>query len=199
MMADTGATVTGIDLAPNMVKLASELNPNIEFKEANVDDLPFDSNSFDAVLVNYAIHHFARPDQGVKEIYRVLKSGGRFVFAGPLEHFGFWAFIAGITAHHTMDELAHGPIYLEARREDYEKLVVDAGFGEYDVTEREITLHQDSLDAVLKTGWEMCELAKLSQETQDKIRMTTMENASQYKTENGYDFPDRIVVGVATK
>ncbi len=199
MMADTGATVTGIDLAPKMVSLASGLYLNIEFKEANVDNLPFDSNTFDAVLVNYAIHHFARPGSAVKEIHRVLKRKGRFVFAGPLEHFGFWAFIAGLTAHYTMDELAHGSIYLEATREDYEKLVVDAGFREYSVTEQVITLHQDNLDAVLKTGWEMCELGKLPRETQDKIRITTMENASQYKTERSYEFPDRIVVGVATK
>ncbi len=98
-----------------------------------------------------------------------------------------------------MDALAHGPIYLEAMREDYEKLVVDAGYREYDVTEQVITLHQDNLDAVLKTGGEMCELGKLPRETQDKIRITTMENASRYKTERGYDFPDRIVVGVAKK
>ena len=68
----------------------------------------------------------------------MLKPGGRFVFAGPLEHFGFWAFIAGITAHHTMDELAHGPIYMDATCEDCEKLVVGAGFSEYDVTERKM-------------------------------------------------------------
>jgi len=199
MMADTGATVTGVDLSPEMVEVAKKLNPKIEFREANVDYLPFDSKSFDAVLVNYAIHHFASPDNAVREIHRVLKPGGRFVFAGPLEHFGFWAFIAGITAHHTMDELAHGPIYLDATCEDYEKLVVGAGFREYDVTEREMTLHQDNLEAVLKMGWKMCELDKLPLETQDKIRATTVENASQYQTERGYEFPDRIVVGVATK
>jgi len=199
LMADTGATVTGVDLAPEMVRLAGKLHPDIEFKEANVDDLPFDSGSFDCVLVNFAIHHFARPDRAVQEIHRVLQPGGRFVFAGALEHMAFWAFIAGLSEHHTMDELAHGPIYLEATREDYEKLVVDAGFSEYDVTEREIALHQDSLEAVLKIGWEMCELERLPLATQDKIRATATENASEYKTEDGYLFPDRIVIGIATK
>jgi ubiquinone/menaquinone biosynthesis C-methylase UbiE len=199
MMAATGATVTGVDLSPEMVEVAKKLNPKIEFREANVDHLPFDSKSFDAVLVNYAIHHFANPGNAAREIHRVLKVGGRFVFAGPLEHCGFWAFVAGIAVHHTTDDLAHGPLYLDATCEDYEKLVVGAGFREYDVKEREMTLHQDNLEAVLKTGWRMCELDKLPLETQDKIRATTVENASQYQTERGYEFPDRIVVGVATK
>lgn len=70
---------------------------------------------------------------------------------------------------------AHGPIYLEATREDCEKLVNDAGFSEVNVAVREMTLHQD------------------------KIRATTIENASQYKSATGYAFPDQIVVGVSTK
>ena len=45
----------------------------------------------------------------------------------------------------------------------------------------------------------MCELAKLPQATQDKIRETTIEKAMPYKTAKGYEFPDRIIVGIATK
>jgi hypothetical protein len=48
-------------------------------------------------------------------------------------------------------------------------------------------------------GWEICELSKLPNELQDKIRETTIEEAAPYKIGNGYEFPDRIVVGVATK
>ena len=109
------------------------------------------------------------------------------------------AFIEGLTAHHTMAVLAHGPLYLEATREDYETLVKDAGFASYDVAVRQLTLHLPSLEPVLQTGWEMCELAELPQDTQDKIRETTIQRAEPYRTENGYAFPDRIVVGQATK
>lgn len=199
LMADTGASATGVDLTPNMIEMAGKLNPHIDFRVANVDELPFDSGCFDAVLVNYAIHHFARPDRAVREIHRVLKPGGRFVFAGVLEHFGFWAFMSALMAHHTMEALAHGPLYLEATREDYEKLVADAGFDSHEVTEQVIPLHQDDLEAVLMTGWEMCDLKTLPGEVQDKIRAATVENAAAYQTETGYDFPDRIVVGVARK
>ena len=199
MMADRGANVTGVDLAPNMVKVASELYPSIEFKEANAETLPFDADTFDVVLVNFSIHHFARPEKACAEIRRVLKPGGCFVFAGPIEQFGFGAFIAGLTAHHTMDELPHGPIYLEATQADYENLMKDAGFGPYDVSVRQLTLHLEDLEPLLLTAWEMCQLSKLPQETQDKIRETTVERAAPYKTDKGYEFPDRVVVGIATK
>jgi ubiquinone/menaquinone biosynthesis C-methylase UbiE len=113
MMAKTGAKVTGVDLAPGMVNIASELYPNIEFKEANAEHRPFEADSFDDVLINFSIHHFARPGKACGEIRRVLKPGGRFVFAGPIEQFGFGAFIEGLTAHHTMDVIfqKHDPTW----------------------------------------------------------------------------------------
>lgn len=199
MMADTGATVTGVDLVPAMIETARALHPSIEFIEANAEQLPFADDAFDAVLVNFSIHHFARPDVVAREIRRVLEPGGRFVFAGPIEQLGFGAFVAGLTAHHTMAVLAHGPLYLEATREDYENLVRDAGFATYDVVVHQLTLHMSNLDPLLQTGWDMCELSDLPQDTQDKIRETTIERAEPYRTENGYAFPDRIVVGQATK
>ena len=199
LMADSGAKVTGVDLSPGMVRVASKLYPHIDFKEADVERLPFDDDTFDVVLVNFAIHHFARPERACTEIRRVLKPGGRFIFAGPIEQFGFGAFIAGLTAHHTMDELPHGPIYLEATGGDYEDLVRGAGFSNYNVNVRQLTLHLENLDRLFQVGWEMCQLSRLPSTTQEKIRETTLEKAAPYATDNGYEFPDRVVVGVATK
>ena len=199
MMADTGATVTGVDLVPAMIETARTLHPDIAFVEANAEQLPFEDDSFDVVLINFVIHHFARPDVVCAEVRRVLTPGGRFVFAGPIEPLEFMAFIEGLTTHHTMAALAHGPLYLEATREDYENLVKDAGFARYDVAVRQLTLHLPSLEPLLQTGWEMSELSELPQDTQNKIRETTIQRAEPYRTENGYAFPDRIVVGRATK
>lgn len=91
MMAKTGAKVTGVDLAPGMVRVASERYPNIEVKVADAEHLPFEADGFDVVVVNFSVHHFARPEKACAEIRRVLKPGGRFVFAGPIEQFGFGA------------------------------------------------------------------------------------------------------------
>ena len=39
MMADTGATVTGVDLVPAMIETARALHPDIEFVEADAEQL----------------------------------------------------------------------------------------------------------------------------------------------------------------
>lgn len=198
-MAESGAEVTGVDLATAMVEMARSLHPGVVFTEANAEELPFDAGTFDVVLVNFAIHHFPRPDQVCREIHRVLKPGGRFVFAGPIEQFGFGAFIEGLSEHHTLDELPHGPIYLDATRQDYEKLVADAGFLTHDVSVRQLTLHLDSLETLLVAAWDIVDLRRLPEEKQNRIRETTIEKAEPYRTDDGYAFPDKIVVGIATR
>lgn len=45
--------------------------------------LPFPSDSFDAVLVVDALHHFTHQAQAVAELVRVLKPGGRLVIEEP--------------------------------------------------------------------------------------------------------------------
>ena len=51
------------------------------YHEANVYCLPFADDSFDAVLMVRVFHHLAEPQTAVREIHRVLKRGGRFVFS----------------------------------------------------------------------------------------------------------------------
>lgn len=199
LMTQTGASVIGVDLAPEMIKLARKRYPTLTFQEAHVEQLPFDTDTFDAALVNFAIHHFARPEVACAEIRRVLNPGGRFVFAAPIQQFGFGAFIEGINAHHTLDDLPHGPIYLGADQAVYETLLRNSGFSEFETSVRELPLRLESLEPLLVAGWDICNLSGLPQETQDKIAATTREKAAPYETAQGYEFPDRILIGVAVK
>lgn len=199
MIADTGATTFGVDLSPEMVIVASGLYPDIEFKEANAENIPFDDETFDAVFINFAIHHFARPEKACGEIRRVLKPGARFVFAGPIEQFGFGSFIDALSRFHTLEDLPHGPIYMGATGEDYENLIRESGFTDFDVNVLQLDLVLDTFDQVLETGWKMCGLNEVSKEIQENIRAAAIENAKPYLKDGGYRFPDRVVVGVARK
>ena len=197
MLAQTGASVTGIDLAPEMIKLATKLHPSVSFREANAERLPFQDSTFDAALINFGIHHFARPEIACADIRRVLKPGGRFVFAAPKDQYGFGAFIEALNLHHTLDDLPHGPIYLGADQAQYEELLSDSGFNQFSIELRQITLTIDSLEPLLVTGWSICGLANLPQSTQDKISASLQDQAAPFKTESGYSFPDTVFVGVA--
>lgn len=75
--ATRGASVVGVDIAEHMVVLAASLHPEIEFRQADAESLPFTGGSFDAVMANFLVPHLGRPEQAVTELARVLAPGGR--------------------------------------------------------------------------------------------------------------------------
>jgi len=52
--------------------------PGIRFTVARLPDLPYPDDAFDAVAANFAINHVDHPREGLAELLRVLKPGGRF-------------------------------------------------------------------------------------------------------------------------
>ncbi|MHC8507942.1 MAG: class I SAM-dependent methyltransferase [Rhodospirillales bacterium] len=52
---------------------------NIEWAEADAENLPFEDCSFDAVVTAFCIRNTTRPEQVLAEARRVLKPGGRFL------------------------------------------------------------------------------------------------------------------------
>jgi SAM-dependent methyltransferase len=75
--ASREAVATGVDVALAMVELARDLRPGIEFVQASVVELPFEEDSFDAVVGNFMILHVGEPERAAREIVRVLRPGGR--------------------------------------------------------------------------------------------------------------------------
>ncbi len=76
----------GADLSPAMLARAGQLAeglPNVEFIEAQSDDLPFDDGAFTAVLCTTSFHHYPDPDAALREMARVLEPGGRLVIGDP--------------------------------------------------------------------------------------------------------------------
>lgn len=83
--AFTGAIVTGLDLTPELLERARENaaigDLPIDWREGDVEQLPFADESFDVVLSQFG-HIFApRPDVALAEMLRVLKPGGTIAFA----------------------------------------------------------------------------------------------------------------------
>jgi ubiquinone/menaquinone biosynthesis C-methylase UbiE len=84
--------ITGVDVVPGVVKLADEsfesilrelnpAHPSVDgarpvFKVGSATQLPFDDNSFDAVLCLWMLHWTPDPRQAVSELVRVVRPGG---------------------------------------------------------------------------------------------------------------------------
>jgi len=79
------------DLSPGMVEVAQRNARSLGFemagRVADAERLPYDDDSFDLVIGHAVLHHIPDVEQAFREVLRVLKPGGRFVFAGePTRH-----------------------------------------------------------------------------------------------------------------
>ncbi|MDR7071383.1 class I SAM-dependent methyltransferase [Fictibacillus barbaricus] len=52
--------------------------PNLSFQQINIQEIPFDVDSFDVVIANHMLYHVPDRSQALSEIRRVLKPGGLF-------------------------------------------------------------------------------------------------------------------------
>ena len=85
--AGPAGSAIGIDPGQDMIRVAKEnaqrLGSRAAFKVAAIEQLPFENARFDVVLSSLMLHHLPSDlkRQGLREVYRVLKPGGRFVVA----------------------------------------------------------------------------------------------------------------------
>ena len=61
----------GLDIEQKALKVATQKNPNTTFKEASVYEIPFESNSFDLVILSEVLEHLDHPEKALEEIKRV--------------------------------------------------------------------------------------------------------------------------------
>ncbi len=75
-IAESGATMAGVDASQQMVAAAKERG--VDARLASGESLPF-HQEFDAVFSNAALHWMTDQDAVLQGVYRALKPGGRFV------------------------------------------------------------------------------------------------------------------------
>lgn len=82
-VAKTGSVT---DLSPGMVKVAlrnaESLGLPVDGRVADAETIPYEDNTFDLVVGHAVLHHIPDVELSLREVIRVLKPGGRFVFAG---------------------------------------------------------------------------------------------------------------------
>ena len=89
LLARSGARVRAFDISAGSIEVArrrAELHgvaDSIEFSVAVGEDLPYEDESFDAVVGKAVLHHLDAA-LAAPELYRVLRPGGRAAFSEPL-------------------------------------------------------------------------------------------------------------------
>jgi len=71
--------IVGLDFSPGMVEKAQGQHPNVEFIQADAQDLPFSDDTFDVVTARHMLYHVPNIAKALSEARRVLKSDGKFM------------------------------------------------------------------------------------------------------------------------
>jgi ubiquinone/menaquinone biosynthesis C-methylase UbiE len=122
--------VVGIDYAESMLAGARQRfagQANIELRHADAADLPYREASFDTANIANSIHCLPDVDGALRDIFRVLRSGGTLAANVLLYPRGFWPLkqIAGRINRWGMQK---GILYTPYHLDEIRRHVVDAGF-----------------------------------------------------------------------
>lgn len=204
--AKRDARPVGIDLSPEMIELARRLYPAIEFREADVEHLPFADDTFDAVVCAFGLGHFPRPEVAVTECVRTLLPGGRLALSwwdDPSRQriqgiFRDAIAEVGVTVPPGLPQ-GHN-VYRFSDTGEFLRLLEGAGLVEVAVTEHATTysvpdtetLWRGGLGSLLLTG---AAIRHQDKATQDLIRNAFERCASVYQSAAGLDLPVAFKVG----
>ena len=112
----TTGRVVGLDLSAAMLAVArvvpSEPGAIIEWHEGNALALPFPDQTFDLVTCQQGVQFFPDRAAGLREMHRVLASGGRVALSiwGPLQRSPGFTILADALARHVAPGLLDGPL-----------------------------------------------------------------------------------------
>lgn len=146
-----GGDVVGLDFSPAMIAEARRRHPSIAFREGDAEELPFDSGSFDAIVMNFGLLHLARPDTAIAEAHRVLRRGGRYaltVWAPPEDAIGFGMVLQAVQAFGNPDvPLPEGPPFFRfSDHNEFRRTLEGAGFADVNITVLPLTWRLSSPD-----------------------------------------------------
>jgi SAM-dependent methyltransferase len=201
-----GARPIGVDLSPQMIELAQQLYPTIEFRVADVEHLPFADRTFDAVVCAFGLGHFPRPELAVAECVRTLSPGGRIAFSwwdDPSRQRIQGIFreaISEIGVSAPPDLPAGHNMFRFSNSGEFLRLLNTAGLAEVRVTEHAATyvvpdtetLWQGGLGSLVLTG---AVIRKQDRATQELIRTAFERSASVYRSADGLKLPIAFKIG----
>ena len=204
--------VVGVDLSSNMTEIATKNAAkrglrNLEFVTMDAEKLEFPVNTFDVAVSCFGFQIVTQPEAAAKEIFRVLKPGGR---AG----FTVWSkgdraqaidvLIEPMMEHATPDEDGYLPTPYELGGQgELVNMLKEIGFVNPTEVRAVGNFVADGVEDYLSMVLVGTPLGhSLSEETEDvqkTVRAKAKSNISRYATTRGVSIPTECVIVVASK
>ena len=162
-----------------MLAVARRVAPSIEWKLGQAESLPFETGSFDAVMSQFGLMFFEDRPAALKEMWRVLRPGGRVAVA-------VWDALDHAPGYAAMVELLHrlfgereadvlGAPYNLGDAELLLSLFTESGMENVQIMAREGTAKFPSIESWVRTdvkGWSLADLI-------DDAQYATLQRAAQ--------------------
>jgi ubiquinone/menaquinone biosynthesis C-methylase UbiE len=158
-------SVVGLDLNEGMLEVANQKAAGVDWKQGAAESIPFENETFDAVISQFGLMFFADKTTALKEMFRVLKSGGTLTIAvwDSLESAVGYKTVVGLLNRLFGDEIA------DALRSPYslgnipilESLFESAGISGAEIIRHDGTARFPSIESWMFTdvkGWTLADL-----------------------------------------
>ena len=204
-----GANAVGLDFSSKTVAIARRNVPEAEFHQGDALSLPFDEDSFDAVVCGYGVIHVPSADVALREMRRVLRPGGRLaisVWGSPEPDNGFGTLYGALKAHGDLDvPLPHGPDFFQfsdaQRMTDALKCIELRDISVQSVDQNWHFVEPLGIIQAVLEGAVRARALLLAQTdaAREAIENSVIEGMSKYSSDDGgYDVPMPAIVGAGT-
>ena len=148
-LAGAEGSVTGLDLNDAMLAVARRVRPEIDWRQGDAADLPFDDGAFDAVTCQFGLMFMPDRPKALSEMWRVLAPGGRLAVAvfGSTDDNPPYRVLADIGERHAGMPAAaalRSPFVL-GNTEKLANMATEAGIPDAEISEHTGTEHFDSM------------------------------------------------------
>lgn len=134
----------GIDPSETMLEKARQKCPADRLMNGYAENLPYENDFFNGATAMFTLHHWSDKQQGINELYRVMKPGGRVVFLS----FTAWQ-MEGYWLNHYFPETMRNSAVIPDEQEKT-AMLHHAGFG--NVQTEKYFVHADLQDHFLYSG-----------------------------------------------
>lgn len=200
--------VLATDISNSMINICTELAKekgysNMEFKRMDGEQLDVPGEKFDVALCALGLMYMPDPIKALKEMYRVLKPGGRSVAAvwGQRNNCG-WAGVFEIVDKRVTSEVC--PMFFNLGNLDMLKRSFEAaGFSNVKFERLTTTLNynsdEDACGAAFSGGPVALAYNKFTEQIKNEVHAEYLDSIKSFQKNTGYAVPGEFVVAIGFK